>query len=61
MILARINLLGLSSENDKTLQVKMHDVSILDAQELSVELPPGFHERLITRLANAERFKIKLK
>jgi hypothetical protein len=45
MILARIKLLGLSSESDKTLQVKMHDVCILDTRELSVELSPGFHEK----------------
>jgi hypothetical protein len=59
MILARIKLLGLSSESDKTFQVKMHDVCILDIRELSVELPQGFHERLVTRLANAAHLKIK--
>jgi hypothetical protein len=59
MILARIKLLGLSSESDKTLQVKMHDICILDARELPVELPPGFHERLVARLASAKHLKIK--
>ena len=59
MILARIQLLGLSSESDKTFQVKMYDVCISDTRELSVELPPGFHERLVERLANAEHLNIK--
>ena len=59
MILAHIKLLGLASESDKTLQVKLHDMCIVDTQELSVKLPPGFHERLIVRLSNAEHPKIK--
>jgi hypothetical protein len=42
MILARIQLLGLSSESDKIFQVKMHDVCISDTRELSVELPQAF-------------------
>jgi hypothetical protein len=58
MILGRAKLFGISSVDGKCLETEMRDVLIFDTRDFSVHLPAGFHERLVARLANAERFKI---
>ena len=55
MILVRIRLLSISSAGG-CLKVKVENISGLDASELSVELPAGFHERLAAKLSDIEGF-----
>lgn len=55
MILTRIKLLGISSADDKCLKIEVRDVDILNTQDLPVDLPIGFHERLMAKLSNVLR------